>query len=505
MSFLRNSAFNFVGGLLPAVALFATIPIILHRMGPDAYGALVLITSIVGYFGIIDVNATAGTVKYVAQHQARGEHDEIGRVVSFGLLIYMAIGLAGAAALFTGAGWLVDSAFKIPLDWRDDALGALQVSALAFFFGQLQLFLQSIPQALGRFDLSGQFDALFGTLVPLATIAVVLGGGGLTAIVITRLVLSVCHCTALLVAVRRLLPGLRLRRPDRATTRKVASFSAFSYLQRLASVTYLNADKLLIGAQQSMSALATYVVPYTLVSRVFALVQRLMQAIFPLSSQLNARGDRAALKATFIYVSRYITFLNIGVCLTLAIFARELLTYWLHAKPDSRAVLILITVAYGLFIESLSNVPSLVNDGLGRPHITGAAAVLRVGAGVLAAWWVLQWGGIVEVALSQFVVSLVFVTGFLVFVHRRSLPWTLGEVAGQVYGFNFIVLTVGTALVAWRWHEPVLAFWHFVVALLLLLMLLGILGWAVVLLPEHRQRLREVLAPRFLNKLRLRP
>ena len=52
MSFLRNSAFHFVGGLLPAVALFVTIPIILHRMGPDAYGALVLITSIVGYFGI---------------------------------------------------------------------------------------------------------------------------------------------------------------------------------------------------------------------------------------------------------------------------------------------------------------------------------------------------------------------------------------------------------------------------------------------------------------------
>jgi len=496
VSFLRNSAFHFAGGLLPAVALFVTIPILLHRMGPDAYGALVLITSIVGYFGIMDVNATAGTVKYVAEHQARGEHDEVGRVVSFGLLIYLGIGLAGAAALFLGAPWLVDTVFNIPLNWRDDALMALQVSALAFFFGQLQLFLQSIPQALGRFDLTGQFDALFGTLVPLATIAVVLGEGGLTEIVVARLVLSICHCAVLLLAVRRLLPGLRLRRPDRTTTRKVASFSAYSYLQRLASVTYLNADKLLIGAQQSMSALTTYVVPYTLVSRVFALVQRLTQAIFPLSSALDARGDQAALKATFIYVSRYIAFLNVGLCLILATFAREILTYWLHKEADPAAVLIVIVVAYTLMVESLTNVPTLVNDGLGKPHITGISAILRVSAGVLAAAWVLQWGGIVEVAISQLVVSLVFVTAFLAFVYRFSLPWTFRSIARRVYGVNVFLLAAGSSLVVWRWNEQVLPVWIFLSGVLLIVLGLAAYGWLLVLSSEHRIRLRQLTSAR---------
>ena len=496
MSFLRNSSFHFVGGLLPAVALFVTIPIILHRMGADAYGALVLITSIVGYFGLIDVNATAGTVKYVAEHQARGEHDDVGRVVSFGLLIYLGIGLVGAAALYVGAAWLVDDVFNIPPDWRDDALLALRVSAPAFFFGQLQLFLQSIPQAMGRFDLSGKFDALFGTLVPLATIAVVLGGGGLTAIVVARLLLGVVHCTALLVAVRRMLPGLRLRRPDRTTSRKIASFSAFTYLQRVAAVTYLNADKLLIGAQQSMSALATYVVPYTLASRVFALVNRLIQVIFPLSSALDARGDDATLKATFSYVSRYITFLNLALCLTLAAFARELLTYWLHAVPDDKAVLVLIVVAYALFVESLSNVPSLVNDGLGRPHITGLAAILRVATGVFAAWWVLQWGSIVEVAISQLAVAIAFVPAFIYFVHRKSLPWTLLATVPQIYGINLVFLLSGSALVFWKLGLPVLPFWTFLASLLLLLCLMALLGWSIVLLPVHRQRLRSLAAAR---------
>ncbi|MEN9629543.1 MAG: hypothetical protein RJA10_2770, partial [Pseudomonadota bacterium] len=51
MTLLRNGVFNLAGALLPAVALFITIPLIITRLGAEAYGALVLVTSIVGYFG----------------------------------------------------------------------------------------------------------------------------------------------------------------------------------------------------------------------------------------------------------------------------------------------------------------------------------------------------------------------------------------------------------------------------------------------------------------------
>ena len=496
MSFLRNSTANFLGGLLPAVALFVTIPLIVHRMGAEAYGALVLITSIVGYFGIMDINATAGTVKYVAEHQARGESDEVGRVVSFGLLIYFAIGAAGGLALFFGAGHLVNQVFKIDPSWRTDAYCALQVASLAFFFGQIQVFLQSIPQALGRYDLSGRFDALFGSLAPLLTIAVVWGGGGLTAIVAARLVLSTAHCAALLVLLRRLLPLIRLRRPDRLTSRKVASFSLFTYLQRLASVTSNNADKLLIGAQQSMLALATYVIPFTLAGRMFALLNRFVHGMFPLTSHLDARADHPALRSTFIYVSRYMAFLNIALCLLLALFSRELLTYWLRQPAEPVAVLVLIIVAYMMLVESLTNAPSLVNDGLGRPHITGVAALLRVAFGVSAAWMALRLGGIVELAVSQLVVGAVFTAAFLWVVHRHSLPWRLGSVVGAIYGVNAVVLLAGTALVAWRWGDPLMGRWAFAGALAGAIVLLAGVGWLYILFPAHRVRLRDLAAAR---------
>ena len=502
MSFLRNSAFNFMGGLLPAVAVFISIPLLLNRIGGDAYGALVLITSIVGYFGIIDVNATAGSVKYVAQHRAKGEHDDVNRVVSFGLLLYAAIGLLGGVALWWGADLLVTRVFRIDASWREQALLALQVSAFAFLFGQLQQYLQSIPQALGRFDLSGQFDALFGTLAPLSTIAVVLLGGGLVEIVAARLVLSVVHCGVLVGVVRHLLPALKLRRPDRKTTHKVSAFSAYSYLQRLAAITYGNADKLLISANHSLGALTTYVVPYTLVSRVYALLSRLMQGIFPLASALSALDDMAGLRTRFVYVSRYMLFLNICVCLLLALFAQELLHYWLQTKMDVRAPIVLVIVAYALLADSLSNVPSLVNDGLGRPHITGVAAIVRVALGVAAAWWALSVSGIVALALSQLAVSWFMSVAFLIYVHYRSLPWRLVDVARPIYAANLAVLLCGT-LVAWaRWGSPALPWWTFVTAIVVLFILLAAAGWFLILLPEHRSRLSTLVAYRLARPLR---
>jgi len=115
---------------------------------------------------------------------------------------------------------------------------------------------------------------------------------------------------------------------------------------------------------------------------------------------------------------------------------------------------------------------------------------------VVAAWWVLQWGSIVEVAISQLAVAIAFVPAFIIFVHRKSLPWSLSELAPQIYGSNLVLLITGSALVFWKWEWPVLPLWTFLGSLLLLFSLLALLAWSIVLLPVHRQRLRNLLAAR---------
>ena len=257
-----------------------------------------------------------------------------------------------------------------------------------------------------------------------------------------------------------------------------------------------NFNKLLIGAQQSMLALATYVIPYTLVSRVFGMFFRLTQSVFPLASALAASGQLAELQRKYTYATRYTVYLNACICIFLAIYAQELLHYWMGDKLGLNAQVILVIVAYSLFLESLTNIPTLVNDGLGRPYISGTVALLRVALGLAGAWWALTHYGIVALALTQLLVSAVMSIGFLVVVHRWSLPWTLAETARHIYGPGLILLIGGSVAVAWRSGQEPMKGAAFPASAGLLVVLLGLIGWSVVLSAEHRLRVINVIGRR---------
>ena len=71
---LRNSLWHLSGSALPALVALATVPLMIRGLGLEGFGVVMLITSVVGYFGVLDVNLSAGSIKFLAEHHARQEH-----------------------------------------------------------------------------------------------------------------------------------------------------------------------------------------------------------------------------------------------------------------------------------------------------------------------------------------------------------------------------------------------------------------------------------------------
>jgi O-antigen/teichoic acid export membrane protein len=63
---LRNSIWNLTGLALPTLVALATVPILIHYLGLEGFGVITLIGSVVGYFGVLDLNLTAGSIKYLS-------------------------------------------------------------------------------------------------------------------------------------------------------------------------------------------------------------------------------------------------------------------------------------------------------------------------------------------------------------------------------------------------------------------------------------------------------
>lgn len=423
----RNAWSNLFAAAIPALAMLATVPLVVRGLGQAGYGVYALVTAIVGYFAVIDINVTAGSVKYIAEHNARRDGERIAETVAFGLASYAAIGLLGAAAIFLGAPALVGAVFAVPSPLQDDALAALRLAALGFLLSQVQNYLNSVPQALMRYDVSGRVEMAFGTLVPLATVGVLALGHGLFEVIALRVAASSLHCLILWRAIRRLLPGLRWRWPRAPARAALLRFSGWSFLSRFATLSYAHADKLIVGALAGVAALAPFSVAATLANRVLGLTFRLSAVLFPAASALAARGDMARLEQAYLKATRYVVYLNAAILVLLAVFSYRILYYWMDADVARSGATVLAVMALAQFVDSLSTLPSLVNDGMGHPRISGLFALGRALAGLGFVYAGVAGWGIDGAAWGHLAASVLFTSGYLATVHGRTVPTRLAR------------------------------------------------------------------------------
>ena len=486
LNLARNAWSNLLGAAVPALVMLATVPLVVKGLGEASYGVYSLVTAIVGYFAVIDINVTAGSVKYIAEHNARADQDQVIETLSFGLFVYAVIGLLGALGLFGGAAWFITRVFSVPAALVPEAIATLQLAALGFLVGQLQTYLNSVPQSLMRYDISARVEMVFGTLVPLATVAVLMLGYGLFEVVLLRVVAGSVHCALLWRAIRRLVPGFRWRWPRARLRNELLGFSAYSFLSRFATLSYAHADKLIIGALVGVTGLAYFTVAATLANRVLGLTFRLSGVLFPAASALAASGELARLDRLYLKATRYVAFLNGAILVLVAVFAYQILRYWMNEDFARHGALVLAVMALAQFVDSLTSLPSLVNDGMGHPRISGLFAVSRALAGLAIVYLGVAGWGIDGAAWGHLAGSLLFTCGFLAYVHGRTVPTGLGRLLGQGYAPGLL----GVALVAVAATTAEQLFdggaWDFVLILGLTALLLGVHGVLFVVEPDDR-------------------
>ena len=419
---LRNGLLNMLAGALPIAIIIFTTPYVVNSLGAEHYGLLTLITAIIGYFAIIDINFTAGSLKYVSEFHASNQTAKRDQTLTAGLLFYLLVGGGGGILIFGLADWLVTAVFNVPPADHQLAAATLRLAAFGFFLGQVESYLVSIPQALRRYDQSAMLESIFGMLAPLANVVVLWLGGSLFEIVLVRVVLSAINMLALLWVIRRLLPDSRPHKPTRAVLGPLASFSGYAYLSRLATLAYAQGDKLIIGALAGMSALTYYAIPFMLANRVYGLSYRLSSVLLPAASSLAAMKQLDRMQELYLYSARYVFFINTVLTLVLVSVAHEILLYWISPEMAAAGSLILVLIALGNLLDSLTNAPSLVNDGLGTPKVTGLFAFSRAVLGVSGAFALVLWMGVTGAAVAQLTTSIVMVTAFLIYVHGRTVP-----------------------------------------------------------------------------------
>jgi len=251
-------------------------------------------------------------------------------------------------------------------------------------------------------------------LVNLLSAAVAIAGGGIAGVIAARVAVSAINTVWLVWLISHLGLPLQPRWPGIDIRKALTGFSAYAYLSRLASMLHQHADKLIIGSLAGPVALAFYAVPNQLASRVLGLTYRLGSVIYPRVSALAATGQREPLRLLYLDATRWLTYLNLAVLGIIALTGEEFLRRWVGPAFVNEGYPVLLLVTLGLLLDSLTNIPSLVNDGLGHPRLTGRFALARGLAGVPMVYAGTQLAGIVGAAIAHLLASALMGTLFLV-------------------------------------------------------------------------------------------
>ncbi|RYE94396.1 MAG: hypothetical protein EOO78_25505, partial [Oxalobacteraceae bacterium] len=182
-----------------------------------------------------------------------------------------------------------------------------------------------------------------------------------------------------------------------------------------------------------VTGLAYFTVAATLANRVLSLTFRLSGVFFPAASALAARGEIEHLKRLYLKASRYVVFVNASVLVLVAVFAYPILYYWMEPRFARAGHVILAVMALSQFIDSLTSLPSLVNDGMGHPRYSGLFALGRAAFGLLVVYLGVAGWGIDGAAWGHLLASSLLTCAFLLAVHGRTVPARLGELVRSAY------------------------------------------------------------------------
>jgi O-antigen/teichoic acid export membrane protein len=216
------------------------------------------------------------------------------------------------------------------------------------------------------------------------------------------------------------------------------------------------ADKLIVGALAGPVALAIYTVPSQLATRILGLTYRLSAVVYPRVSALAATGEQHQLRVLYLDATRILTYLNCAVLGMIAITGEHFLSEWVGPEFVALGYPVLLLVTLGLLIDSLTTLPSLVNDGLGHPKISGRFAIARGLLGVAMVWVGTSQYGIIGAAGAHLLCSILMTLLFLIYVHGRTVPTSLQETLRLCWAPSAYIC--GTALLLMlpiRWVLPI--------------------------------------------------
>lgn len=398
---LRSTGWNLLGESLPILAALVSIPVLVHRLGVERFGALTLIWALVGYLGMLDAGLGRALIHELATLLEARRRTEAAAIVRLPVLTMLGLGLVGAFGVMAAAEPMTTGMLHVAPALQGDVARSMMIAAWLVPIGTAGSGLRGVLEAHHRFDLVNLVRIPVGVLNYCGPLVILPFTNRLDAVVAAITLGRLMGLVGFGLLANQLLPGSWRGgaaggiRPLRG----LLTMGGWMTVSNVISPLMLYADRFALGTLMSVGVVAYYTTPYDLLMRLLLIPTALSGVLFPTTAQLVI-GDRRRL-ASLLDVAGHLVlgaFLP-ALALTL-LFGRAALGLWLGDDFALHSYGLLSILMLGVLLNALAHLPFAMIQGVGRADVTARLHLIELPCYLGVLWLLVSHYGLTGAAVA---------------------------------------------------------------------------------------------------------
>ncbi len=430
----RNTLLNIVFQAVPLLAALITIPIIIKGLGTDRFGILSIAWMVMGYFSLFDLGLGRALIKFVGEKLARDQTEDIPALFWTSLLMMSALSIIATIIIVVFSKGLVYHVLKIPEALKQESLSAFIFLGCSVPIVITSVALWGVMEARQKFlhvNIVRTINGLFTMILPVVALHFTTHIGYVVLfMMIGRFLLwfvSFAMCMSVLPVLKHVQVSKRVISP----LLKISSWMAVSNIVGPLMVYF---DRFLIGAIISVAAVAYYVTPYEVVTKLLVVAVALNRVLFP---AFSASHHLDPLRTAQIYNwgRKAIFSILFPVILIIIVFAFNGMELWVGKDFAQKSSFILQCLAIGVFFNAPAQIALSLIQASGRPDLTAKLHLVEAPLYFAVFWFLIHNYGI-KGAAAAWTLRVLFDANVLFIIVKRLDKLT---VINRIVGISFVI------------------------------------------------------------------
>jgi O-antigen/teichoic acid export membrane protein len=496
---LRNLFSTWMGYAVTLIVGFLLAPFVVHHLGPSSYGTWTLLTSLTGYFGMLDLGLRASVGRFISRHMTLGDEVSVNSTVTNAFAMLATAGTLALLSTFVFASDI--GVFHIDPRYQVDARHALLIAGLTISVALPMSVFNAVLFSLERFDVTTGITIVGALTRSLLTLFLLSHGKGLVALALVTLFSSSLEYTTAALCARRLYPALNLRLAyiQWAKCQELFAFGIYRFVWIAANQLIFYTDSMVIGVFLNTAAITYYAIAGSLINYGRNIVALAADTLFPSASRLDAHGDNEGLKSLLIVGTRLGLTIGLPLCFGFIFLGKQFIILWMGPSYAVSAAYLMV-LAIPQFTSMPQYMSATILVGMGKHKLLAFVTLGEGLANLILSIVLARKFGLIGVAWGTVIPHMLSTTVFIPFITLRALKMSWKQYI--LKGFTRpVVAALPAAVLAFIFSRNVVLSWiNFGLETAIIVAISTVFCYTVCLSPDQRLGIRHKFMAKPLKK-----